>query len=280
MDVLTNWVYSAPILVVGAAVLALMTLGVVLGAALRRRHDRGRGDAERSDELDGFISSAVLGLLALLLGFTFALAVDRFETRRALVLEEANAIGTTYLRTQLLEEPHRTRISGLLTDYTGNRLALATAPAEKIPPLLAENDRLLTELWAATSSAFQTVKHLDFSSAYLETMNNLIDLDASRKAARRVHVPTEVFVVLIIYMVVTASVLGYLFVAPRGRAGAMFMLGLLVLCLMLILDIDRPNRGGIRESQAPIELLLKSMKDLPISDYDRYRIQDAKPPPS
>lgn len=276
MNIVTNWIYSAPILLVGAVVLALMALAAAAGAALRQRHERAEKTA---GDFEGYIVSAVLGLLALLLGFTFALAVDRFDTRRILVLTESNAIGTTYLRTQLLEEPHRARISGLLVAYTDNRLALASATTDNGPALLAENDRLITELWTATSSAFLTIKGLDFSSAYLESMNNLIDLDAARKAARRAHVPTEVFIVLIIYMTMTAAVLGYVASGRRGRVGAMFMLTLLVLSMMLTLDIDRPTRGGIQESQEPMERLRESMKAQPISVYDRYRIQDAKPAP-
>lgn len=276
MSIVTNWIYGAPILLVGAVVLALMALAAAAGGALRQRHERAK---EMAGDFEGYIVSAVLGLLALLLGFTFALAVDRFDTRRILVLQESNAIGTTYLRTQLLEEPHRARISGLLVAYTDNRLALASATTDNGPSLLAENDRLITELWTATSSAFLTIKGLDFSSAYLESMNNLIDLDAARKAARRAHVPTEVFIVLIIYMTMTAAVLGYVASGRRGRVGAMFMLTLLVLSMMLTLDIDRPTRGGIQESQEPMERLRESMKAQPISVYDRYRIQDARPAP-
>ena len=76
---------------------------------------------------ESYVVSAVLGLLALLLAFTFSLATDRFEARRVLVLEESNAIGTAFLRTQLLGEPHRARLSQLLIEYTDNRIVLAKA---------------------------------------------------------------------------------------------------------------------------------------------------------
>lgn len=280
MDVLKNWLDSAPIAVLGGVVLLLMILAVLTGFAMRRRHDRDRAgvDDERAEGQEGYVVSAVLGLLALLLGFTFALAVDRFETRRSLVLEEANAIGTTYLRTQLLEEPHRARISGLLIDYAENRVALGNTSVAVNPQLLVKNDQLITELWAATVSAFQTIKGLDFSSAYLDSMNALIDLDASRKAARMVRVPTEVFVVLVIYLVVTAGVLGYVFIGTRGRAAAGFMLILLSMSLLLIVDIDRPTRGGVREGQGPMESLVKSLRSTPSSAYDRFRLEDARRP--
>lgn len=275
MEVLTGWVDEAPLLILGAVVIVLMGAALITGAMFRRRHDRDRRGEAKDDGQEGYVVSAVLGLLALLLGFTFALAVDRYETRRSLVREEANAIGTAYLRTQLLPEPHRARISRLLVDYTENRVALGVAPGDADPKQLAVNDRLLTDLWAATAAAFPAIKGLDFSSVYLDAINAVIDLDTSRKSARSVHVPTEVFVVLVIYLIVTSGVLGYIFRGPRGRAGAIFMLGMLVMSMLLIIDIDRPTHGGVRESQTPMLWTLDALKTTPPSTYDRWLTPEA-----
>ena len=100
------------------------------------RHQKAAIADHTPDGQEGYVVSAVLGLLALMLGFTLAMAVDRYETRRALVLEEANAIGTTYLRAQLFGEPHRARLSKLLVEYNDNRLALALARRNDVPTLL------------------------------------------------------------------------------------------------------------------------------------------------
>src|SRR5262249_34069271 len=129
----------------------------------------------------------------------------------------------------------------------------------------------LTDLWAATSAAFDTIKGLDFSSAYLETMNHMIDLDASRKAARLAHVPTEVLVVLSIYIVITGGVLGYVLTGFRGQIAGAFLITLLTGSLGLIIDLERPTVGGIVESQAPMELLLQSLKSQPPEVFDRWR---------
>lgn len=277
-NILNDWLNNAPLLILGCGVLILMLIALWGGIALRKRHESHAPSTEPDKEggLEGYVVSAVLGLLALLMGFTFSLAVDRFEARRVLVLEEANAIGTTYLRAQLLQEPHRQRISQLLVNYTDNRIALASAPRAQVPPLLAENDRMLTDLWAATASAFVTIKGLDFSSTFLDSVNNVIDLDASRKMARMARVPTEVFVVLFVYLIVTAGVLGYVFVGNRGRGAAGFMLLLLTLSLLLILDIDRPTKGGVREAQTAMEQLRASFKRQPPQVFDRYLAPDAK----
>jgi hypothetical protein len=268
------WLRTTPILVLGLLALFVIGGASVLGIVLRSRQLARRAaqklEAAQHEGYEGYIVSAVLGLLALLMGFTFSLAIDRFDSRRILVLHEANAIGTTYLRAQLLEEPHRARISALLLAYTGNRIALAGDGASA--EMLADNDRLITDLWTATAAAFPAIKDLDFSSSFLETMNNLIDLDAARKAARGAHVPTEVLVVLFIYLAVTAGVLGYVLGASGRRAAAGFLLVLLTLSLVLVIDIDRPTRGGVLESQAPMSRLAETLRSQSPDVFDRWRV--------
>lgn len=260
-------------LLVGMLLAATLAAGH-FGRRLRLRSDRHVEETDKgfaSDGQEGYIVSGVLGLLALMLGFTLAMAVERFDARRLLVVEEANAIGTTYLRAQLFEEPHRTRLSNLLVTYTDNRITLASASRRDVSPLLATNDRLITDLWAATSAAFDSAKDLDFSSSFLETMNNLIDLDMRRKTARLAQVPTEVLVVLAIYIIFTGGVLGYVFTGFRGLLAGVFLLALLTFSLGLIIDLERPTAGGIRESQTPMELLLASLKNQPPEVFDRWR---------
>jgi hypothetical protein len=271
-----GWINSTHLLVIAALLFTGMCLAAVIGVLLNRLVAAQAARSQAGDEAgtaegqEGYIVSAVLGLLALLMGFTFSLAVDRFETRRHLVLDEANAIGTTYLRAQLLPEPHRARMTDILVRYTNNRILLAEAGPEKMSPFLATNDVLITDMWAATASAFDAIKTLDFSSAYLDSVNAVIDLDASRKTARAARVPAEVFVVLFIYLFVTAGVLGYVLKGKRGRMSAVFLLGLLTLSLLLIIDVDRPVAGGVIEGQAPMKTLQTSFSQ-PTTTYDRWR---------
>ncbi len=250
--------------------LAAMFAAALSGVALRDRH-RLAGAAELSDSQEGYVVSAVLGLLALLMGFTFALAVDRFEARRVLVLHDANAIGTAYLRSQLLGEPHRSRMSGLLVTYTDNMILLAKAQQGQTRALLAKDDRLLTDLWSATAAAFDSIRGLDFSSAFVTSVNAVIDLDASRRAARLAHVPTEVFAVLLIYLIVTAATLGYVLLSWRTRIVGAVPLALLTASFLLAIDIDRPTTGSIQETQGPMEQLQKSLHAQPPAVFDHWR---------
>jgi hypothetical protein len=272
------WLTKTPLTLLGLLVLAAMALAIGAGMALRKATDRrnaARG-APVAEGLEGIMVSAILGLMALLMGFTFAIVLNRFEDRRELVLQEANAIGTVYLRTQLLEEPHRTRISKLLVEYTDQRIVLAKSAPGENAFLIARNDRLITQLWAATMSAYPSIKEPGLASRFLECMNGMIDLDTSRKMARGVHVPAEVYFTVFVFLVATALILGYLLVGRRGRVVLGMTVVLLSLVLIMILDADRPNDGGIREDQLPMEMLKASLESLPAGAYEAYRIQDAK----
>jgi hypothetical protein len=270
-----TWLSGANPLLLGAGLFAAMSVAAMAARLLQRRlvQSQGPGRDADKDSAEGYVVSAVLGLLALLIGFTFSLAVDRFETRRHLVLEEANAIGTAYLRSQLLPEPHRARMTGLLARYADNRVVLAKAapgsPAQL--QLLATNDALITDIWAGASAAFDSIKALPFSNVYLNSVNALIDLDASRKTARQAHVPAEVFAILFIYMITTAGVLGYVLRGARGSLTAGFLLALLALSLMLIIDVDRPVHGAIAENQKPMEDLRKSLTAWSPMVFDKWR---------
>lgn len=272
-----NWLVVVPAWIFALVLFGGMVAASVFGRWLRHRLDRRKGTdgkvGEEESNQQAFLVSSVMGLLALLVGFTFSIAVDRYDTRRHNVLDEANTIGTTYLRSQLLEEPHRARLSKLLVDYTDVRITLADAkPGPEAKRLLGESDRLIADLWTATVAAFPSIRSYDFSSSYLETMNGLIDMDAARQAGRAAHVPSEVFLILLLYQFVAAAVISYVLVGRRGRETAIFLFILFGMAFMLVLDIDRPTAGGIRESQQPMLQLRAFIKAQPPASFDRFNV--------
>jgi len=107
-----SWLETRPLTVIALAIMAALVAAATIGyrGHLWLLHRSGETEPESHDHL----LSAVLGLLALLLGFTFSLALNRYEARRDLVVQEANAIGTAWLRAQLLEPPNKAAMSGLL----------------------------------------------------------------------------------------------------------------------------------------------------------------------
>ena len=267
---LLDWLNNAPIWTIGGILLVALFAAACLGRAARPWVHHTESDPG-DDHGEGYSVSAILGLLALLTGFTFSLAIQRFEERRTLVLEHANAIGTAYLRTQLLPQPHRARLSGLIVAYVDNAVALAKAAPGKTAALVAKDDQILTQLWEATAAGYDSVKTLPFSGPFISSINSVIDDDGARRAARSAHVPIEVFAVLLIYLVGTAGVLGYVLRARRGLFAAAFLLVLLTMSQLVILDIDRPTAGTIRESQKPMADLRESLKHQPPAIFDRWR---------
>jgi hypothetical protein len=246
----SRWLIDAPLWQVALFLIVGLVAFALFGRWLRQRVSRrGEDDSSGSDQ-EGYILTAVSGLLALLVGFTFSMAIDRFDTRRGRVLEEANAIEATYLKSQMLGEPYRTQMSKLLVEYTDNKIVLAgTRPGTRQDELLANNNRLKTAIWAETVAVFPTIKGLDFSSSYVDTVSSIMETDAARKAGRRAHVPAQVYAILIIYLFVTAAVFGYVLTGRRGREIAAFLLLLFAMSMILVIEIDRPVTGGINESQ-------------------------------
>ncbi|MFL6771969.1 MAG: hypothetical protein ACJ8FC_01165 [Sphingomicrobium sp.] len=255
------------------AMLASMLLASLAGHAVRRieyrRAQLRSEEVEHSQE--SYLVGSMLGLLALLLAFTFSMALDRFEERRHLVVQEANAIGTAYLRAQLLDEPHRSRLSNLLVNYTDNRIALATASPDRVQSYLRHNDQLLIDIWAAVAGARESALLHGMTTALLMTYNEVIDLDTERKVARQVRVPAPVFLLLYGFLVLTAAVLGYVLEERRGRIHAAVLFVLLSLYVSIIADLNRPASGSIRESQEPMLMLRASLKAQPPAVFDRFR---------
>jgi hypothetical membrane protein len=266
-----EWLIFAPLWLVSAILLAGLIGAALAGWQIRHlRHD----ETQPTDQ-EGYILTAVSGLLALLIGFTFSLAIDRFDERRDAVLEEAQAIQSAYLKSQVLGEPNRTEISRLLVDYTDNKIALGSAePGREQRAMLARNDQFLTTLWAETLAAFPTIKSLDFSSSYVDTMNGLLEVDAARKEGRRAHVPSQVYAILFIYEFVAAGVFGYVMTGRRGREIAAFLLLLFAMSMILVIDLDRPSTGRIKESQQAMIALSAWLHARPPAAFGNFHPSD------
>ncbi len=194
--------------------------------------------------------SAMLGLLALLLGFTFSLALSRYEARRELVVEEANAIGTTWLRAQLLEEPARSRLSPLLRDYADVRLAWSHDAASV--PKYEATGLAQQRLWEQMGFALRHDSSQQLTRGLMDAMNESFDLASARSAARMAHIPSEVLLVLLVCALLTALLLGYVMQVRRHRAATMLLLLLVAMTLTMIIDLERPVAGAIRVSQQPL----------------------------
>jgi hypothetical protein len=269
---LTDWLSSLSLAGVVLAMLASMLLAATAGHVVRQlqlRLVQGSEEAEHSQE--SYLVGSMLGLLALLLAFSFSMAIDRYEERRHLVVQEANAIGTAYLRSQLLDEPHRTRLSGLLSQYTDNRIALGATGRGQADRQLKVNDQLVTQIWAAVTAARDSAQAHGISTPILMTFNEVIDLDTERKVARLVRVPAPVLLLLYGFLIMTAGVLGFVLEERRAWIGAFVLFLLLSLYVGIVADLNRPATGNIRESQEPMRMLRQSLQSQPPRVFDHFK---------
>lgn len=201
----------------------------------------------------GAMVGSTLGLLAFLLAVTFGIASDAFHDRKVAVVDEANAIRTSYLQTALIPQPQRGEIRELLQEYTNERLAWAGVP--DVPP--ARSAIVLQSLiWKQTAIVGQ--KSSDVVALFIESMNHTFDLRAQREMLRvRSRIPGGYVVALLSIALLAHVAMGYHgAVSGTARSPVMVVVGIAFsLIILLIFDLDRPDEGLISVSQ-------KTMLDL------------------
>ena len=253
---------AAPIAVMLAVFLAGLLVAREAGAWLGRRVFRAtEGDA--SDQ--GHILSGALGLLALLIAFTFGLALDRHETRRTLVVAEANAIGTAEMRAHLLDAPDAARLSDLYRAYAETRLRYGEATSTKKLPLEEVSADLRARIQAQALAALQPIRSTPLAASVMAAVNESLDVGVEREAALEARLPSTVVVALVVYALVSAGVLGYALAGGKHphRTMSTLLFVLLTLAIGVIFDLDRPRRGTIQISQTPMVRLVADLRATP-----------------
>jgi hypothetical protein len=236
---------------------ALSLLAVEVGYRFARYQQR-RAHEEKETPLGGMVGGT-LGLLAFMLAFTFGLAGSRFEDRRQILLSEANAIGTTYLRAAMLPQPMRTEAQDLLREYVDVRLE-AVQPG-KLDQAIAKSEELQNRLWSIAVAATEKDR-TPITALFVVSLNEVIDLHATRMmAALRSRVPSVIWIVLYLLAVLAMVMMGYHSGLVRSRR-SIAVIALVIgfsLVLFLIADLDRPGQGVLRVSQQSMIDLRKSM---------------------
>lgn len=194
-------------------------------------------------------------LLSLLIGFSMAMALSRFDQRKQLVIDEANAIGTAYLRASMQAEPIRSTAPGLLRDYVDSRIAIFGNAAEENErnSAVQRSRQIQDQLWSeVTIEAQQTPTPI--VAIYVSALNDMIDLDGKRVAARLNRIPMDIWMLLGALSILTSIVVGY---GQRHRAAlATFVPVLMVaIAVSLIADLDSPVTGLIQVSQQSMQTL-------------------------
>jgi hypothetical protein len=212
------------------------------------------------------VQAAVLGMLALLMGFTFSMAVTRYETRRDLVLQEANSIGTTFLRAALLPEAHKTAVEDILRHYVEARLEFYNAGHDQARIADAEKQtaKLQGDLWSHAAASGKEAPTV-MTATFITALNDTIDLDATRWNALHSHVPGAVWILVLVVAGAGCFASAYGSGASGERSHfANIMLPLLIAVVITIIsDLDRPRHGFIGISQQPLLDLKASLSSPP-----------------
>jgi hypothetical protein len=247
---LAEWLNRVPLWGVFVLTLALCMAAERLGAWYSRALLR-KTDKEPEAPLGSLVGS-LLGLLAFMLAFTFSMAANRFDTRKALVLEESNSIGTTYLRAALLPPAEGVPIRSLLRQYVALRVSVTKQNAAVVS---ARSESIHGQLWMQTRLLANENMDSELRSLFVDSLNETIDLHQSRKTvALQYRIPGTVWSVLFLLFTLSMLSIGY----QGGMAGAKGIRGTLVLALafslvlLLITDLDRPGEGFLRVSQQPL----------------------------
>lgn len=248
-----NIFYRLDTLLICLVLVGVLFLAEELGFRIKTKTKSSSDSIAKSDI--ALILGAVLTLLALLLGFTYAMSQSRFETRRQLVIDQANAIGTTYLRAKTLPEPSSSEVQELLRQYAALRIEVARSmddSPEKIREWGNKTKKFHDLLWSHAAALAKTNPNAT-TAIFLETLNETIDLYSKRLAAFRNRVPISIYLVLFIVSAITLWLMGYYFRSRHeGRILTIVVVFLLVSVMWLIMDLDQPVRGAIKTNQQPL----------------------------
>ena len=208
----------------------------------------------------GSVVGAALGLLWLLMAITFSLAATRFEDRRSAVLDEANAIGTCYLRAGMLPDDQHKEVRRLLKEYVDVRIAGVNK--ESVSAAITRSGTIQNQLWAQASVAAQSDPKSIQIGLFVESLNEVIDLHGKRlHASFYSRLPGTVWVVLLSVGALSFLMMGYHGgLAGNARSPAMLVVAMAFACVLwLVVDLERPLDGTLVVSQQPMFDLRSSM---------------------
>jgi hypothetical protein len=191
------------------------------------------------------------------------MAIARWDIRRDVIINEANAIGTLSLRAGLLEEPHRERLRETLRAYSDARIALGGSRSrpDDLRAARLESEALHAEIWSVVESANRPTTANATLASLINSANELIDLHELRLASVENHLPPALFVLLLALGALSVAFLSWSFGAAshRGRAPMVLLALLIGAVLLLIMDVNRPQRGMIEVGVAPLERAAESI---------------------
>ena len=240
-----------------------------LEGGYRLGHRSRRKSEEEKESPVSAIAGSILGLVAFVMAFTFGIVTDRYDSRKGLVREEANSVGTTYLRTDFMAEPDSSESKTLLKQYVIDRLDFTERirsgkmSQEEYSAGMAKAGGVHKRLWELAVINARKDMNSDVAALYIDSLNGLIDLHALRVAvALQARIPMAIWLSLATLTFLGMLAVGYqMGIAGSKRSLVQPILAIsFSLVIALIASLDRPNASFIKVSQQPFVDLLNSMK--------------------
>lgn len=240
-----SYLQTTPAALLASVLFVFLILVYVLAHRFRKRHHRRQPDLEKSDL--NTVNGMLLGLLGLMLAFTFSMANDRFNTRRSLIIEETNAIGTAVLRTDVFPDSMRTILRSNLKQYVEERIAFYEVRMDFAAAAthFFRADSLSGAAWTSVTRFARTDNVTVRTSEIIPALNAMIDLTTTRRAAGEATLPSSILYFLFILCLGAAFLLGY---DQKGPINWVIVLGFAIMLsatVFTIIDLDRPRSGLI-----------------------------------
>jgi len=244
----------------------LIAMGLIAGAGAAHEIGFWLGSLTRSaDELLDrqvtLVRTSTAALVAFLVGFAFSGAASRFVDRVDIVVKEANALGTAYLRADMIPDPQRGELKAALKEYTADRAALLSREGrDQIEQLLAKVSGLQQRMWRSATTATQN--NAPLMAVVLPPINEVIDLHSVHLAMARRHLPTPIMTLLLGTAAIGLGMVGF----GNGRVGRRFSVldavygAVPAIALWMTIDLDYPGIGLIRVSNLPLVESLAVMR--------------------
>jgi hypothetical protein len=257
-----EFMYDVNIGLIIIALFIAMALAMEIGFRIGIRRKDSASKASRVHI--NAIQASILGILALLLGFTFSLSLQRYDRRSDAVVDEANAIRATYLRAQLIAGPFQEEVRALLRDYLDLRIkegdiSLDQHDARNV--MLAKAKQNQTALWGYCRRLAASDPTSEPVTLFIQSVSDVIDTFNKREAALDRHVPEVVLMLMYSAFLMAASIIGFTsgVAGHRPSASSYVMVGVMVILIFVILDLDRPRRGLINVSHQSFFELQQTM---------------------
>ncbi len=223
--------------------LAFLTLSASGGKLFRKKHPLPEGEA-----LEGFsmVVNATLTLLALLIGFTFSMALTRYDQRKNYEEAEANAIGTEYVRAELLPPADGVNVRTLLRSYTEQRILFYTErDRHKLRQIDDETAKLQEALWVSVKGP-AVAKQTPITALVASGMNDVLNSQGYTQAAWWNRIPEAAWILMAAMGICGTTLVGYGARTVAGKIRLLWVLPLMVsIAFYLIADIDSPRHGII-----------------------------------